>query len=813
MLSEKLAAFMPSAFRQGERDAGAGRDAPAGAEGESGARRLGAEIMAALKLRGWVVRVGIPIVSMIAVGIAVVVVVGANSGNAGPAPSSLSLGFPPATSAQADFTGTRALAGRGISQTLGRVATFGTEIVAVGSQSGAHISRAQFFVSDNAGRSWQLGTVQVAGGGEPPPGHGAVLVAGGPGGWVALGPNSVWTSPNGAAWTLTSATGLPVAPGDRINVLERTANGFLAAGQNIPAGAGAAAATPVIWLSANGASWQRLGGAQLPLPAGTAGHALGVTFAAANANATVLSAQVSTGGTGVWRSVNGGTAWTPVIVPGGGGARNSIAGLAPLGAGFVAIRPAVIGGNAEAIAYVSADGAAWRRSAVLATGTGTPLAIGMVNGGPNGAVVTAEANGLLVAFLSPNGVRWNGTLPFAAAAAERVSGVALTPAGFAVTTGTSANEASRRRPLLSLIGTQGGPARVDIGAIPGTVQPQLAVGAIAAAGATQVAVGSADGFPAIWASGDGGTVWTRAAGQTPAVLSRAGVQSLTGVTHGRSGWLAVGGVTAAAAQHPVVVVSANGRRWAAADREPAFAGGGLFTVQAAAGRSGYVIVGRQVTRGRTTAAAWWSARLTGWRRAGPANALAGPGGQMDAVTAAGAGFAAAGSDGTSPAVWLSPDGRTWSLKPLPLPASAVRAVLQHVAANGQTIAALGTQITAAGSRLPFAAVSANGGATWQESALPVPSGAATVTALTAAGGGFTATGTFGATPGHQDVVIWMLAHGTSWSAATPAGRGLAGPGIQALTALTEVGSTLTGAGFVATPAGEQPTLWQSPIRG
>ena len=38
------------------------------------------------------------------------------------------------------------------------------------------------------------------------------------------------------------------------------------------------------------------------------------------------------------------------------------------------------------------------------------------------------------------------------------------------------------------------------------------------------------------------------------------------------------------------------------------------------------------------------------------------------------------------------------------------------------------------------------------------------------------------------------------------------PGVQAITGLASSGRTLTGAGFTGTPAGEQPTLWQAPIR-
>ncbi len=66
------------------------------------------------------------------------------------------------------------------------------------------------------------------------------------------------------------------------------------------------------------------------------------------------------------------------------------------------------------------------------------------------------------------------------------------------------------------------------------------------------------------------------------------------------------------------------------------------------------------------------------------------------------------------------------------------------------------------------------------------------------------------------MVVWTLAPtagpGTTWTAATPDGMGLAGPGTQAITALTATGSTLTGVGFTATPASEQPTIWQSPVR-
>ena len=766
-----------------------------------------------MRARNWVTGLAVPILAAIAVGIAVVVIAGANNGTGGTAPPSLAAGFPPARSAAADFTGTAALAGRGISAPLGRVATFNGTTVAVGAQTGTRISRARFFFSVDSGRTWQLGTA----GGDPAPGHAAALVTGGARGWVAVGPASVWTSPNGRGWLREPA--LPQLAGDQITTLISTGSGFLAAGSNIPGG-DAAKASPVAWLSANGTTWQRLGVTQLGLAAGT-GRVLGITAAAANGNSIVLAGTVAgaTTRSGTWRSTDGGTTWTAVTVPAGGAAA-TISGVAPLSAGFVAVRPAQVAGSAGAAVYTSPDGAAWHKAASLKTADGAPLAIGLVSGGPGGAVVTGQAHGFLIAFLSKDGVTWTGTDPVGTTGTERVSGTALLPTGQAVFAGSSAGDTARQEPLLTLIGAQGGPVQISLRAIPGALIPQLAVNAITASGATQVAAGSADGLPALWVSADGGSTWARAGGATTATLTRPGVEQLTGVAHGAAGWLAAGGAATATAEHPVVVESADGRTWTAVDGTAAFTGQGLVTAAVAAGPGGYVIVGHESAGGRTIAAAWQATGLTGWQRAAGAQpgALDGAGNrQLNAVTATRQGFVAVGSAGSRPAAWLSATGRTWSVVPLPLPDAAVSAELQFTAANGNTVAALGSAVTAAGQRIPFAAVSTDGGTGWTETLLSAPHAAAgaAVTALAAAGGGFTATGTYGVAGG-QDVVVWTLAPGaaprTTWTAAAPDGTGLAGTGTQAITALTATGSTLTGVGFTATPASERPTIWQSPVR-
>jgi hypothetical protein len=201
---------------------------------------------------------------------------------------------------------------------------------------------------------------------------------------------------------------------------------------------------------------------------------------------------------------------------------------------------------------------------------------------------------------------------------------------------------------------------------------------------------------------------------------------------------------------------------------------------------------------------------------------------MSAVTATARGFVAVGAADTLPAAWLSATGSTWRQASIPLPAGAARAALGYVAANGSAVVAAGTQFSAAGASSPFAEVSANAGATWTQVQLPVPDigpgTGTTVTALTAAGGGFTAVGTY-VTRAGPEVVIWTLpagtavTSGTAWAAATPQGTGLASAKAEnAITGLAADGATLTGVGFTAAltgsglPGAQQPTLWQSPIR-
>jgi hypothetical protein len=769
-------------------------------------------------VKRWALRAAIPMVSMVVVGVAIVATVGGH-GAAGPDPATLSVGFPPATPASNDFRATPADQARGISQSLAQVASSGSTVVAAGAQAGARIGRAQFFLSSDGGKTWRLGTEQAAGGGDPAPGHPATLVAGGQGRWAALGPSAIWTSHDGQIWTLDSTQGIaPMRGGDQVNALRRTATGFLAAGENVPPG-DPAAASPVVWTSVNGVTWRRLGAAQLHLAAG-GGTAGALTAAAADGTAIVVSGVVSTGkaqgtvrSSGVWRSTNGGASWSAVTVPVSNGAAATIAGLAATANGFAAVRPGRAKAGTDAVVFTSADGTTWKFGATVTGQGGAGLTVATVAGGPAGAVITATSGGNVLAFTSTNGAAWASAGILAGATGGTASGVAVTTGGAVVTAGTAAGQFGQQ-PALT-IDNAGRLSPVNVAAIPGAVQPEVAVNGIAADGSAQVAVGSANGFPATWFSADAGTTWSRGTGAAATVLNRPGLQELSVVVHGNAGWVAVGGVQSAAAQHPVVVTSADGRTWRAADTAPVFASAGVFTVAAAAGRDGYVIVGRQTVAGRTIAAVWWSAGLSGWQRGtdATAGALDGTGTprQMLAAAALRDGFLAVGSAGNRPAAWISPAGQTWRAVTLSLPGNAVRAQLQQVTVNGRRIVAVGMSATAGGQTAPFTALSVNGGATWTESLLPSPGGATAVNAVAATGAGFTATGTVGAA-GHQDVVIWTAPDGLNWTTASPSVAGLSGQGAQEITALTVSGSTLTGVGFAASAASETPTIWRSPIR-
>jgi hypothetical protein len=748
-------------------------------------RSMSRELKGALHPRGWLLKVGLPIVSMIAIGIAVVVIVHANSGKgASPEPANAaSVGYPPADLATSDFTGTPADAGRGLITMLGSVASSGNELVAIGGQKGARIGRALFYYSTNGGSSWQLGSQQARLFGKnktvtqtiPPPDHAPDLVTNGRHGWVAIGPDSIWTSPDGKTWTMTSSRGLARAKADGSpTILVSTNNEYLAASRS-----------GAVWVSRNGSAWWKL--------KRTPGLD-GVEFGAANSR-TIMLANSSE----AWTS-NFGSRWTQANAPVTGGADNSIVGVTQIGTKLAVIRPGKI--SSKAYVYISANGAGWTSAGSFGTSDRQPLTVKFASGGPRGAVVTGVAHKYLIAFITSNGSSWTGTDPLGTTESQAVRSAAMAASGTAIAVGWSTIPGGTQA-LLSEVGTTGSAKAISL---PLPVSHELATNAIAASGATEVVVGSADGYPAIWFSTDGGSSWKRATGSA---LNVRQVRKLEAVAHGPAGWVAVGGLpasdgVAARSATAVVVTSTNGSTWTQAGST--FGATGLTATGVAAGPSGYVIVGQQ----GANAVAWFSPDLKTWHSVTLPSAT---GSDAYSVTSVGHGFAIIGSNGPRPRAWISHNGMDWSISAIPLPKGASGARMHWAAANGNTILAVGGGYTATGASTPFAAESTNDGTSWNDTPLPVlPSWSlVSETATTAAGGGFVVTGDEGTGPGNMNVVIWTRRNG-SWTETTPSGLGMQGQGFEAITALTQAGNTLTGVGVIATPTSEVPTFWQSPVR-
>jgi hypothetical protein len=695
---------------------------------------------------------------------------------------------------------------RGVFQTISRVVASGNTIVAMGTQVSGGVVRQQFFTSSDAGASWQLAPVQALAGGkgvQPPLGHSATLLAGGPGGWVAVGSQAIWTSQNGLSWALAATHGIsPQLPGDSVWVITRTASGFLAAG-TAPAGRGATQA--VIWTSADGVTWHRMTASQLGLSA--AGETVrNISYATWRGNDTVISGTVAAGAMAydaAWLSTDGGSAWTRVAVPIDHGAGAQISGLAFDGSGLIAVRPGrSASGTEDGIAYFSPNGQTWQYAATIDPAGGwTPS---VVKGTDDGFVVTGQsAGGQIVAYTSTGtATAWLPTTSLGSAAAVSVTGATVLPGDAIIAVGGAAASRISQQPLFLEANAAGSLRTVSLAGIAGGIVPEVTVNSTAVADGQQIAVGSADGYPAVWRKASGGS-WTLVSSLSLAQSrSGAGLTALTSVTHGAAGWLAVG------APGPVIWTSANGATWQTAAGGITQGLAGVGAVAAASGPAGYAIVGKLVAPGGACVAdVWWSPNLTRWTRAHDANDATGSS-QVLAVAASMGGFVSVGSHESKPAVWTTADGRTWETIVLPTPDGASAATLEQVAVAGNRVVALGQLTTAAGP-VPFAELSVDGGGHWQQVPFSSPGPDTAFTALTADSAGFTAAGLFGL-PGQQNVAVWTSATGASW---TPTqASDFSGAGAWQISALAPSGSAVAGIGSIATQRSQQIVTLTLPPR-
>ncbi|GAA0327922.1 hypothetical protein NE235_31685 [Actinoallomurus spadix] len=732
---------------------------------------------------------------------------------------------PVAVAADRLFAPDPAAKGSGRSHALTAVAAAGGAVVAIGSEQGGVYSRAQFLTSADGGRTWRVARVRGADGGDPPPGEYPQFIAGNTGGWAALGVTSQgvvsWTSRDARTWTHAAVVGA-FAPGDRVDRLVRTGSGFVAVGTSTTKDG----ARGVIWTSRDGRSWTRVGPEQLTPQKG--GTPIRVSSAAAYGDTVVAEGALRTTVTVtkkvrkkkkkvtstvdrevVWRSPDSGRTWTPVTIPQAQGSSGDVTALVATRSGLFAAREGsqTTGSKKHrrttsyAVIFGSADGQTWAPVGRLTADGYSHL--GALRGADTGLAALVPVGGGKTAVLtSADGKSWQraGDVP----PGRTLTDVAPGSAGAVVTGRAGTSDAYL---------TVAGAGEVNLGAIPGAVHPELTLTGVLSDAGRVMAVGGSNGDAALWTSPNG-SAWTRAtlpAGTPP--------RQLVDVAHGAAGWLAVG----RAGGRPLTLMSADGASWEAVPGGKVFGGSGPTTAAATANAGTYVIVGRS---GDTSAAAWYSTDLKNWAWGGSAGKgdLAGTG---DApkwtadVVAGPAGFVAVGGQTKNktaqPAVWTSPDGKKWALSPAApaLPQGAAAGSLTSVVARGGVLVATGvtgaagvTGPPAAGApgSAAFAAVSADGGRSWQPVSLPGAGQGTAVTAVTATAHGFVLAGTAG-----SDVVLWTSPDGRTWRSSRPHGLGLDGLGTQRLAGLTVVGGTLVAVGFTGDASGDVPTLWRTPV--
>ncbi|MFV2210279.1 hypothetical protein ACFHW2_08670 [Actinomadura sp. LOL_016] len=617
----------------------------------------------------------------------------------------------------------------GHEQAITSVAVAGETAVTVGSET-VDRQRGQILVSTDGADEWRVAEVKREGAASPFDVPSAVATSGKA--WAALGAGpagvAVWTSADGGTWThRASVQGFQ--QGDTVTSLAATQSGFAAAGSG---GDG----KPALWTSADGTAWQRAAASLKEAPK---------SMAAAGGALVVL-----TGKGELWRSADNGGTWTRAEVPEADGSFGPVVALANGPGGFHAAREGSEGGRDRAVFYRSPDGQSW--SYASSNDRRHYKELTALNGTSEGLTALVPlTDGRLAVERSDDGVKWQPVERLDTGDGKAATAAAALPKGVVVA-GTQDNGA-----YLAAPGAQHGD--VNLLSVPGAVTPDRTLTRLLSGGGTTLAIGSGAGDAAVWHTRDGAS-WTRAGGDG---LGGPGVQRLADAAHGPQGWVAAGG--------GLLVTSADGGAWTRATTPKADK---ADVSGVAYGKSGYVAVGTVV---------WHSADLTSWTE--------GTGdlgdGRMRDVVATNAGYVAVGESAADvPAVWASPDGKSWT--PVQLPQAA--GTLTKVVARGDTLVATGDR--------NLVGVSADAGKTWALSTLD----AAAITASAATDGGFVLAGT---PAGTSDVALWTSADGRSWQVRRPEGSGLNGDGSQRITGLTALGDELLATGT----NGTTPTLWRT----
>jgi hypothetical protein len=241
-----------------------------------------------------------------------------------------------------------------------------------------------------------------------------------------------------------------------------------------------------------------------------------------------------------------------VTIPVDHGARASISGASFDQAGLILVRPGTAANGADdGVAYFSADGRTWRYAGTIAAAGGWGPDV--VKGSDYGFVVTGHTKGQYVAYTSTGtGARWLPTAPLGDTSNGPDFNPALGPGGTVIAAGNTNSTRTGQEGLLIKADAAGNIAPVSLSAIPGGLIPEEKVRSTATAGSVQIAVGSANGYPAVWRRVSGGP-WSLVS-TFAQVSADADLNGLSTVTHGPHGWVATGpgGFT---------LTSADGTNW------------------------------------------------------------------------------------------------------------------------------------------------------------------------------------------------------------------------------------------------------------
>ncbi|GII29675.1 hypothetical protein Pmi06nite_31170 [Planotetraspora mira] len=732
-----------------------------------------------------------------------------------PQPAGLRLAAGDGQSGDAAFAAP-GLPGNGSSQVLNAIASVGSTVVAVGSDTTSTLPRPLFLVSTDGGKDWDLGRVAGPAGYEA--GAGAVgRVVGGGGRWLAVGTDvsgwagqaarGMWVSPDGRAWTSVDPAGLAVFGGqDRITDVARTATGFVAVGaatlKNGTVG-------PVAWTSPDGRTWSRAG------DIGTPDKVRGMRAVVARGDQVVALADPGPGDSGsvILRSTDGGRTWLRTAAT-LAGVQPEPGALTAAGNGFVLVPLRQRSAAGEVTVYCSPEGEQWSEcGSIGGLGSESTGVRGLASSSAGVAAVVESAWETYAVYTSDDGRKWSkeanlGEIP------GTLRGLTITDAGLVVAGGDKRGAGDvENLPVLMTAGDGKTPRSVPLGNVAGLSHLARDTADVAVSAGAFVAVGSANGDAAIWTSGNNGANWTDVRLST--VLGGPGRQALNGVAHGPKGWLAVGStMTDPAVTRPLLVTSSDGRSWKAGPAMQVPAGHFLVAPRlVAGGPKGYILAGDDRSATGVLPALWFSPDLKRFTRVPPTGMPAGGAGvRLTSVTATPSGFMAVGGSGApdleTGVVWVSPDGLRWTQAGRVIPDDARSAGLRHVVATDSGVVAIGTEVTEEGVR-PFSAVSADDGAHWEYGRLPAEE-TAVVLDLVAANGGLVAVGSHGPA-GEGDSAAWISEDGLAWTRQTLTQDGLGGAGTQWLGAVAVSGTRVLAIGRSTGYADDHLTIWRSSL--